>query len=752
MAGEPPYVRGSDFNEVFQEELRQWVLPAAARRQRRKPQMSEEPELQNELVGVALSGGGIRSATFALGVCQALAKYGVLEQADYLSTVSGGTYLGSAISSLLHWAEPPRDGHPLSPENFPFRFGPNQGSDHMRQFKAERAPVRHLREMSNYLAPRLGLFDTQTWYAVARVATFALLMLVFLALPPVIVTLAALTSLPLSVWSRPLPMSTPWIFTWPLAISGIALAAFAVTSLGSYREGSPLNVLRRVLLLCVLGGLTWAGFVLTVQVAWGVPDWVKATFGTGLIALIAASRWGFSQMGDVSKRFEAELGHTTVGRWVRMALPQLLFGLLGYAVLGLSIVLLYVVVDSVAPGWTRLVLILVFGLITILTLTRREVAGVLNASSLHAFYRSRLGDCYIQQQGGDDIVVAGQAADVPLAELQTDKRARGDVLGPYHIIGAALNISGSTDVHRLGRRSDAFFLSPLYSGSSITGYARTAETYPDLTLGAAMAISGSAFSPNQGSATQTTLSVLLTLLNARLGYWADNPAGQDGAGEAKLSNAAPLVLYWKEMFGRASSGDRAVYLSDGGHFDNSGIYELVRRRCRYIVAIDGSGETVPESPRFGTFGLVSRLVRIDFGVDIQLDLASLAPDSSGRAPANYAVGRVIYPKTSGSETEDDRTGVIILLKATLTKAQTSPDLEFYKRLTGIFPNHSTVDQFFDEGQFEAYRALGYEEGRAVFKEALAPPVPPSSGVSASQVLCDMWNQRVMSRNLEVASE
>jgi hypothetical protein len=560
------------------------------------------------------------------------------------------------------------------------------------------------------------------------------------------VALSAVSLLPSGVWLRPNPALTPWIFTTPLTASAIALVALAATSLASFRPGSALLHIQRVLIFFVVAGVVWTGFVFSVQLAWGIPDWFKGMFGAGLLALIGATRWAFSQLGDISKRFESGFGSTTIGKWIRLVLPQILYGVLGYAVLLMTIVVLYVIVDQLLPDWARLPLVVFFVALTVLGLTNHRLSRILNASSLHSFYRHRLGDCYIEREV-DDAVEAGTTVDVPLGTVQAAGREKGDVRGPCHIIGAAINISGSTDINFLGRRADAFFLSPLYSGSSITGFTRTHSAYPDLTLADAMAISGSAFSPNQGSATSTSLAILLTLLNARLGYWMRNPAYFDGQNHQELSDSAPLLLYWKEMLGRASSTDRSIYLSDGGHFDNSGIYELVRRRCRYIIAIDGSGEPTPESPVFSSLGVVCRLVRIDFGVDIRLDLQALIPAASGRTTAYYAIGEVIYPRMHEGESEDDRRGIIVYVKSTLTQTQTSPDLEFYKRLTTIFPNHSTVDQFFDEGQFESYRALGYEAGRAVFRDPLTVP-PGTSDPERTQRLCDLWNKGLREQSVE----
>src|SRR5262249_4382487 len=91
------------------------------------------PDVRHELAGLALSGGGIRSATFNLGVVQAINEQGLFGHLDYLSTVSGGGYLGSCISSILS-----------RQAELPFRH---------EEGRLEHAAFRHLRNYANYLAP-----------------------------------------------------------------------------------------------------------------------------------------------------------------------------------------------------------------------------------------------------------------------------------------------------------------------------------------------------------------------------------------------------------------------------------------------------------------------------------------------------------------------------------------------------------------------------------------------------------------------
>ena len=99
-----------------------------------------------------------------------------------------------------------------------------------------------------------------------------------------------------------------------------------------------------------------------------------------------------------------------------------------------------------------------------------------------------------------------------------------------------------------------------------------------------MAISGAAANPNMGRASSPALSFLMTVFNVRLGWWIGNPRHRTGA----LMPGPPFGLTYiaLELFGGTDDNRNYVNLSDGGHFDNLGVYELIRRSCRYIMVCD----------------------------------------------------------------------------------------------------------------------------------------------------------------------
>src|SRR5262249_41150452 len=141
-----------------------------------------------------------------------------------------------------------------------------------------------------------------------------------------------------------------------------------------------------------------------------------------------------------------------------------------------------------------------------------------------------------------------------------------------------------------------------------------------------------------------------------------------------------------------------VDLSDGGHFENLGIYELIRRRCKYIIASDAAQDS---DFAFEDLGNAIRKCRADFGVEIEIDVSRIRPDAaSGRSHAHCAVGRVLYPKTPDGA--PSMTGFLLYIKASMTGDEPSDVLE-YQQLHPEFPHQTTADQWFDESQFESYR-------------------------------------------------
>ena len=318
-----------------------------------------------------------------------------------------------------------------------------------------------------------------------------------------------------------------------------------------------------------------------------------------------------------------------------------------------------------------------------------------NASAFHGFYRDRLSQAYLIRRPQADGRQPGSNDGQKLSTLNAPGSA-----APYHLINVALNLNGMTEPDMRGRQSDFFVFSKRYTGCPRTGFCRTADlerVHRHLDLGTAMAISGAAAAPNAGTATLKPLVFLLTLLNVRLGYWLPHPARVSARWwtwtRLRLLAGVGARYLWLEAIGGVSSRAPYVNLSDGGHIENLGVYPLLRRRCKVIVVVDG--EQDPRL-RFGSLMQLMMFARIDLGADIAIDLDEMRP-GAGLPPSHVAVGRIDY---GGGEH-----GWLVYVKSSLTGDE-GPLIRDYAENHPDFPHQPTSDQFFNERQFEMYRALG----------------------------------------------
>jgi hypothetical protein len=279
-------------------------------------------------------------------------------------------------------------------------------------------------------------------------------------------------------------------------------------------------------------------------------------------------------------------------------------------------------------------------------------------------------------------------------------------LAPLHVVNVALNLVSGDDPAWQERKAESLTISPLHCGSSNLGY-RDARDYggrDGITLGTAMTISGAAVSPNMGYHSSPFVAFLLTLFNVRLGWWLGNP-GPAGRRTWRLAN--PLFAIqpiFAEAFGLTDACHSYVYLSDGGHFENLGVYEMVRRRCRFIVLGDAGADPACS---FEDLGNAIRKIRIDFGIPITFPkpLAIVARDALKKKKASYwAIAEIDYAAVDGPAAVPGR---LLYLKPAFYGRDEPKDVYTYAQGSETFPHEATSDQFFSESQFESYRALGY---------------------------------------------
>lgn len=358
----------------------------------------------------------------------------------------------------------------------------------------------------------------------------------------------------------------------------------------------------------------------------------------------------------------------------------------------------------------------------------------INKFSLHSVYRNRLIRAYLGASRHKDYQDGARSPNQftdfdaddniqmsKLAERQND----GTLRKPFHIVNIALNLVNAKRLDWQQRKAQSFTVSALHSGSWNLGY-RTSKEYGrnkknklvgrSITLGTALAISGAAVSPNMGCHSSPVVSFLLTLFNVRLGWWLGNP-GPAGDMKTLLSRrptyqtacpsfaVAPLLA---ETFGKTDANHPYVYLSDGGHFENLGLYEMVLRRCHFILVVDAGCD---ENWTFQDMGNAIRKIRIDQGIDIDINLDMLQrPANSRYSRWHHAIGTIRYDKVDAGAP----VGTLLYVKMSLTGDE-PPDVEEYAKQHEGFPHESTADQFFDESQFESYRRLGQHMGREVFR-------------------------------------
>lgn len=338
-----------------------------------------------------------------------------------------------------------------------------------------------------------------------------------------------------------------------------------------------------------------------------------------------------------------------------------------------------------------------------------------NVLTLHAFYKARLVRAYMgasndarRNAPGAGISEAVPGDDVALVHLRNTSHG-----APYHLINTTLNLVGARDLATVQRFSDYFVMSRRYCGSLRTGYRPTSEyACGTMSLGTAVSVSGAAASPNMGAHTPSAaLAMLLTLFNVRLGFWAPTPNRTYWrAGSARLW---PFYTV-QELLSQTTDLLPFCNLSDGGHFDNTGVYSLIQRGCRYILMADCGADP---GPSFADLGDMVRKVRIDFGTEIDICIDDLLKPPK----KHFVAGTIRYSRVHAESlglTEEERNGILIVVKPNRTPGA-SVDVLQYGYDNDDFPQQTTADQWYDEQQFESYRKLGFLSGASMF--AQTPP-------------------------------
>lgn len=772
-----------------------------------------EPSVGHNLTGLALSGGGIRSAAFCLGVLQGLdsvrkdAEPQILDRIDYLSTVSGGGYMGTALISGLVQAK----------GRFPFASKLDQN---------ETIETQHLRDYANFLLPQGSIDVLVALGAVLR--GLIINAMIFLAIILVLVTGTVLLN-PVETHLR----SAAWdisggrfnsVFLWACvsaALLLVAQVAYALVGLRPRRIAGR-RVPRQLRSREAYGRLFGALLLINAAVWFAeFQAYVLASLfdsAHASIPLVATDsgwlgqklRWSQDHLGSVwAALASAATGLVTFGgkllsileatrsdktwtgsikRWlskaaIYMAALVVPFGL-WFVYLALSFWAIAWVPDPSLPGplaegavrsyrhspeWLQVAaggwngaqphFVALYAAVAVL-LALVSIGVAPNVNSLHGFYRDRLSRAFLWWRS-ELIGEARMRERKPLAigrffspfvpnrlkQLVLPKKRRRSKLNvdryrfswlkrrnqfgqwragirytPYLLVNTAVNLEGSTYLNRRGRNADSFIFSPLFVGSEATRYAamRMMERADgNVDLATAMAASGAAASANMGASTIKPLTFSLSALNVRLGYWIPNPRRL--ADRSGLNGLLARIGPWyfaMETFGRLNEWSKNVYLTDGGHFDNLGLYELLKRRCKVIIAVDAEADP---PMNFDSFIRLQRYARIDLGVRIDLPWEDIRRftrkitnddphgplDDAARCHGPHvAIGRIMYG--------EEESGVLLYIKASMSGDENDL-VRDYKRRENEFPHETTLNQFFTEEQFEAYRTLGFHATASFFK-------------------------------------
>ena len=378
-----------------------------------------------------------------------------------------------------------------------------------------------------------------------------------------------------------------------------------------------------------------------------------------------------------------------------------------------------------------------------------------NRFSLHSMYANRLIRCYlgasqrppntrrfsiptavVRERNADTFSQLDPDDDLPLVRLRGQQvrppkmaappwRADDEsapYYGPFPLFNATLNMVADSGLAFQDRRGESFVLTPGYCGSDSTGFARLngpdvriderlsdqTGAYWNLTVGRAVTISGAAVDPNMANYYSEQFTAFLTILNARLGWWLRNPM-RAGSGVWDATPPGGSCQYVRELLSLTDATSPNVHLSDGGHYEVTGAYELIRRRCRFVLLVDAAEN--PDNTSENLANLI-RLVQSDFGIRIHIDTAPLKRDGDRQSLWHCAIGAIRYDDVD----EGGVIGTLLFVRSSMTGDEPA-DIKNYAAVTPVFPHHPTADQFFDAAQFESYRGLGYHIGMSVLAEA-----------------------------------
>jgi hypothetical protein len=767
---------------------------------RREAAGSTRREFEGDL-GLALSGGGIRSATFCLGLLRALAKAKSLRHVDYLSTVSGGGFVGAAYTRLygahspqaveaglasdesvfLWWLR--NNGRYLTPAGFKdvmqavayiFR-GSLASHVEFAMIVASLFSVVLLADVVAQAAAgvdwvhRMREHHMSVWWWIAAASVFFIAHQIFAywfrrsrdedsvayvdAIVVVLATVAAVCLIPFIAGL--LQTNSPswhgighiaaYVSLWaPLSAGLVRLRDESPLPEARLRHTKRLALALRVSMVMVLAG---AIDVASYELAWlATHPKAGVAFPAVVAVFTAAAHWLQSRIAAAKEA--ARKAMRALGTWTVLNILGLVFLLL--VVMGWAVLLQALVQSDFAwlphkdplPSAARWLAVFILPVAYVIgTLGGLET---LNLSSLHNFYRARLERAYCSTGNAarfaSRIFDRMQDGTVPAAQMRVARSIAGDDVdladhqphsngGPIHLVNCCINqtLDDRTEAYNADRKGVALTLSALGVETG-TRWPQGSVPKGDK-LSKWIAISGAAASSGMGSQTTPGVAAFLFLSALRLGFW-QAALGNRLDPNARAATRPELLL--AECFARFP-GLRSPqwYLSDGGHFENTAVYALLKRKVQLIVVADCGAD-----PDYG-FEDLENLVRkaaIDYAATIEFlspPDATTKPDPDAqlraaiglpsRAKSDLAIvsragapwlvlGRITY--------HDGTKGTLVVVKPRVTSCLTL-DTANYAVSNASFPQQMTGDQFFDEAQWEAYHSLGVHLGRVLTPSNLA---------------------------------
>ncbi len=692
---------------------------------------------------ICCSGGGIRAAAFALGGMQELSRPGPdgrswYSEVDLVTAVSGGSYMASSFAIVDH------DLSAAERRILP-AYAPGSPED-----VRLRAHTRYL--VDDPRAAAVGVLSILWGLVLNLLPILAGIYVVAKAVGWLLRWSGALTQVD-GEWRTPHDGALAAI-TGGIAAVGLLLYA-AERLIDVYHRPDRLRT--RVLTVWTLRLLLWGTllFLLLVgapallhwlstlrpyhgpvtgpaQLSWlvgtvvGVVASVKATLGR-FRAVVQSPPAGASDASGAKPTVGQRIARflRALSAWLGSALIVLLF--LAAALVWLS--------TAAALGVTAGQLTAVA--LCVVAILLWQIVTDVNRNSVHPFYKQRLASAFAVHRTS-----RATAEEVDYSRPMAVSDFAGD--RPQLVVCAAVNTNEEGRVPS-GRGCAPFTFDPNWTGISsgtqfdwipwtrgerppgmlpTADYERRAGQRT-LTLPAAVAVSGAAGSPVMGRMTRAPLRLLLGVANVRLGLWLPNPldpnaperSGKDDAGGWRRvlevlrwqSKQPGIMSLFAEMFGRTTLGSHWVYVTDGGHYENLGLVEAMRRGATEIVAFDASGDP-PNT--WATFGEAVETARADLGVEIDLDpLHMERPQGATAAPTLVAEGRFTYP--------NGVVGTLGLCKLDLPD-KASWDVQAWARTHVGFPHDSTANQLYGDRQFEAYRKLGEIAAQTALTMMLAP--------------------------------